>query len=140
MSDITRVFIVEQDEPALIMLNLYLDQFDDIEIVGSATARPELEQQIGRAKPDVVIYNLPSLSETLPSLISNLKSRSTCPALVCIREGNFLPLEGTFRQTPEALLPSFTTVTNLVETIRRSAAKYKVSAQVSAQLPLSKAG
>lgn len=140
MSDITKVFIVEQDEPALIMLHLYLEQFDDIELVGSATARPELEQQIGRAKPDVVIYNLPSASETLPSLISNLKSRSTCPALVCIREGNFLPLEGTFRQTPEALLPSFTTVNNLVETIRRSAAKYKSVADISAQLPLSKAG
>lgn len=139
MNDITRVFIVEQDEPALIMLHLYLDQFDDIEIVGSAVARTELEQQISRVKPDVVIYNLPSASETLPSLISNLKSRSTCPALVCIREGNFLPLEGTFKQTPEALLPSFTTVTNLLETIRRSAAKYKTAAAEPAPIQL-KAG
>jgi DNA-binding NarL/FixJ family response regulator len=138
MNDITRVFIVEHDEPALIMLHLYLDQFDDIEIVGSAEARPELEEQIRRAKTDVVIYNLPSASDTLPGLISQLKSRSTCPALVCIREGNFLPLEGTFKQTPEALLPSFTTVDNLLDTIRRSAAKYKGA--VPAQLPLSKAG
>jgi DNA-binding NarL/FixJ family response regulator len=140
MNDLTRVFIVEQDEPALIMLHLYLDQFDDIEIVGSAIARTELEQQISRVKPDVVIYNLPTASETLPSLISNLKSRSSCPALVCIREGNFLPLEGTFKQTPEALLPSFTTVSNLLDAIRRSAAKYKGTVNAPAQLPLPKAG
>jgi len=139
MNDNTRVFIVEQDEPALIMLHLFLDQFDDIEIVGSACARTELEEQIKRSKADVVIYNLPSASETLPSLISQLKSRSSCPALVCIREGNFLPLEGTFKQSPEVLLPSYTTMQNLVETLRRSAAKYR-GTEVASQLPLSKAG
>ncbi|MBX9667251.1 MAG: hypothetical protein K2X93_06515 [Candidatus Obscuribacterales bacterium] len=139
MHDTTRVFIAEQDQPALIMLSLYLDQFDDIEVVGCAVARPELEEQIRRTKPDVVIYNLPSTSDALPSLISQLKSRQSCPALVCIREGNFLPLEGTFRQTPEALLPSFTTADKLIETIRRSGTKYR-SVVTEQPIALPKAG
>ena len=137
MSETTRVFIAEQDEPALIMLSLYLDQFDDIEIVGSAVAKTELEEQIRRLRPDVVIYNLPSTTDNLPALISLLKSRPSAPALVCIREGNFLPLEGTFKQTPEVLLPSITTTDKLVETIRRTAARYR---SAGTALPLSKAG
>lgn len=139
MNDTTKVFIAEQDEPEFLMLLLYLDQFDDIEIVGSAIARTELEDQIRCAKPDVVIYNLPSASDTLPALISQLKSRQSCPALVCIREGNFLPLEGTFKQTPEALLPSFTPLDKLLDTIRRSAAKYR-GAALAEHVQLSKAG
>lgn len=139
MDEITRVFIAEQDEPALIFLHLFLDQYDDIEIVGSAVAKTELEDQIRRANPDVVVYNLPTSSASLPALISQLKSRQSCPALVCIREGNFLPLEGTFKQTPEALLPSYSSMDKLLETIRRSGAKYRNTTAVETPL-LSKAG
>lgn len=135
-----KVFIAEQDEPSLVMLTLYLDQFDDIEIVGSAVAKRELEEHIAKVRPDVIIYNLPSSTEDLPALIRQLKSREHSPALVCIRDGNFLPLESTFKNTPEALLPSMTTVDKLLETLRRSAAKYRSQSAATPILPLSKAG
>lgn len=121
----TRVFIAEQDAPTLLMLTLYLEQFEDIEIVGSAVARCDLEKQIRRLRPDVIIYNDCSSVEVLPDLICQLKSREESPALISIRKGNFLLLEGTFKQTPEALLSSFTSVESLLETIRRSAEKYR---------------
>ncbi len=125
MNSPARVFIAEMDEPKLLMLSLYLEQFDDIEIVGTAFNKSDLDERIRKQKPDVIIYSDCSATERWSSLICRLKNREHCPALVCIREGNFLPLEGVFNRTPEALLPSFTTVDSLIETIRRSAEAFR---------------
>ncbi len=125
MKSPTRVFIVEQDAPTLIMLALWLDQFDDIEIVGTAVARKDLISQISKLRPDVVIYNWPSNSPNLPSLVRQLRACEESPALVCIRNGNFLPLECTHGTTPEAMMPSTSSTDHLIDAIHRSAEKLR---------------
>jgi|AGTN01.2.fsa_nt_gi hypothetical protein len=130
----TRVFIVEQDAPSLVMLTLFLDQFEDIEVVGTAVAS-KFAGDIRKIDPEVVVYNWPSSLAKLPCLVRYCRKQDAPPALVCIRDGNFLPLEGTVDKHPEAQLPSVTTTDKLLETIRRSAVELRKSRE-AASLPI----
>lgn len=135
MSEPIRVFIIEQDAPALLMLTLWLQQFDDVEVVGTALARSGTLNLIEDANPDVVIYNWPSTSRALPALVRQLRSSENSPALVCIRNGNFLPLECTQNTTPEAILPSTGSANDLLEAIQRSARKLRIADIAGHDLP-----
>lgn len=133
MSKPTRIFIVEQDEPSLVMLNLWLDNLDDIEVVGTALAGEDVLGRIARSRPDVVVFKWQT------STVRQIKTTRDAPALVCIRDGNFLALEGTINGTPEILIPSTHTCDDLIESIKRAAAK-RLAMHTKPEMPLSKAG
>ncbi|MGD9680577.1 MAG: hypothetical protein AB7W16_05270 [Candidatus Obscuribacterales bacterium] len=133
MSKPTRIFLVEQDEPSLVMLNLWLDNFDDIEIVGTALADEDVLGRIALSRPDVVVFKWQT------STVKQLKMTMDAPALVCIRDGNFLALEGMINGTPEILIPSTHTCDELIKSIKRAAAK-RLAMHSKPEMPLSKAG
>ena len=137
MSDTTKVFIVDTNEPALLMLNLWLDNIENLEIVGSSLAKEDFASSVNESQADVVIYNW-NLTKKGYRQIKQLKKRDFAPAFIAIKDGNFLPLEGVMNQTPETLIPTTATLNSLVNSIERNARK-RDYASTSIEMELEKA-
>lgn len=138
MSDTTRIFIVEQDEPSLIMLNLWLDNFEDIEIVGTSLGGEDVLDRVLECRPDVVVFKWQT-STVAKDTLRQLKTMKQSPALVSIRDGNFLALEGMINSTPEILIPSTYSCNDMLESIRRAAVKRR-QVRSANEISLPKAG
>lgn len=122
MSDTTKVFIVDTHEPTLFMLNLWLDNEESLEIVGSALSSDNFIARVNDVQPDVIIYNW-NITKNGYRQIRELKRKAFAPAFIAIKDGNFLPLEGVMNRTPETLIPTTATTESLLNSIFRNAEK-----------------
>ncbi len=137
MNDQVKVFIIDDSEPTLFMLNLWLDHMDDIEVVGTALVTDEFKERVLESQADVIICNWHMTGRGYAQL-QELKIENRSPALISIRDGNYLPLEGVLNQTPETLIPTTATGESLLAAIKRSAEKRSLVAKV-VELGLSEA-
>lgn len=117
-----KVFLIDKSKPTLLMLNLWLDNLDNVEIVGSALSKSDFVEKVNLSEADVVIYNW-NLSKKGYDQIKQLKEQQHSPAFLSIKDGNYLPLEGVMNQTPEVLIPTTSSLDSLTEAIERIAQK-----------------
>lgn len=129
MNDQIKVFIVDNSEPTLLMLNLWLDNIEGIEVVGTALTSESFKDRVIDSDADVVICNWHVTGKSYTQ-ITQIKSSERPPALISIRDGNYLPLEGVLNQSPETLIPTTATCSSLLESIKRSASKRSPVANV----------
>lgn len=128
MNDQIKIFIVDNSEPTLLMLNLWLDNMEELDVVGNALTSESFKDRVIESDADVVICNWHVTGKSY-SQIKQIKSSPRPPALISIRDGNFLPLEGVLNQSPETLIPTTATCESLLECIRRSAVKRRLVAR-----------
>ena len=104
MNDQVKVFIVDDSEPTLFMLNLWLDHMDDIEIVGTALVTDEFKGRVLESEADVIICNWHMTGRGYAQL-QELKRENRSPALISIRDGNYLPSKVFSTRLPRRSFP-----------------------------------
>lgn len=79
MNDQVKVFIVDDSEPTLFMLNLWLDHMDDIEIVGTALVTDEFKGRVLESEADVIICNWHMTGRGYAQLQELKRESLSCP-------------------------------------------------------------
>jgi DNA-binding NarL/FixJ family response regulator len=125
----TKIFIAEYDCARLISLMLWLEQFPEFEITGTAQFGTDLLKRIKESQPDVVLLDFNP--ETIDSLhiIRAIRTSATSAAILATSSAEV--------GVKECLNPS-SSIKDLCESIRRVVNKKRV-AVAAANVPMSKA-
>jgi len=139
MNQRIKIFIVEYDCVSLITLMLWLDQFADLDVLGTTVDTGSLRSQIDDLKPDVVLLDIATPGpEDVPQL-RECKSVEPPPAVLLLYHGDPDGLEGPLKAESEGQLGPETSMSELYDSIVRAASLRRLMLS-AALLPAMQAG
>ncbi len=138
MNERIKIFIVEYDCVNLITLMLWLDQFPEFDVLGTAVDAGSIKTQIADLKPDIVLLDIATPGpEDIPQL-REIKSVSDTPAVLLLYQGTSEELKGPLTNESDGCLGTESTLGDLRDAIlaalkrRRQAIKAPLVAHAKA--------
>lgn len=126
MNPPARVFIIDSDRLSMVTLSLWLDQVQDLEIVGCALQNGNLERRIIDSQPDLVILNTAACGLTAVSTLRRLKATRVDLPVVILHDSD--ELEGPLVSESEIQLNSTVSLKELVGALKKLGLRSKVVA------------
>lgn len=139
MNERIKIFIVEYDCVNLITLMLWLDQFPEFDVLGTAVDAGSIKRQINDLKPDVVLLDIATPGpEDIPQL-REIKSVGDPPAVLLLYQGTSDELKGPLMNESDGYLGTESTLGDMHDAIVSALKRRRVVAS-AACLPIAKAG
>lgn len=135
----TKVFFIEPSCAKLVSLMLWLDQYPEFELVGTASSAFDLRDVVSDAEPDVVLFDIGASSPDDLRSIRELKTTRPCPAVLVMHQDDVALMEGPLTRETDGQIGPKTSLKELAEHLRRAANKRRVALSV-ANVPATRAG
>ena len=134
----TKIFIAEYDCARLISLMLWLEQFPEFEITGTAQFGSDLLQRVKESQPDVVLLDFNT--ETIDSLhiVRAIRNSASAAAILATASGDVSVKECLKSSEADEVINPSSSMKDLCESIRRVVKKKRVA--LAANVPMTKAG
>ena len=139
MSLRTKIFVAERDYGRLINILLYLEQFSDFELVGSAQDIDDLPSQLSDVIPDVILIDADGQHSESLAMVRSVKAAASASSVLFLCGHEPSALENILLAEADGLFKRNLSIKDLPESIRRVHNKRKTAVSVS-HLPLTKAG
>lgn len=138
MNSLTKIFIAEQDCESLVNTMLWLDQYADFEVYGTAQTDSSLTEQIEQMQPDVVMLGIPAASAQAAMAIKAIRSTSSSPAVMVVTR-NDTNVDAIAAETDGQIGPK-TGLKDVPELIQKAVNRRRLSAIAASKMPMAKAG
>lgn len=135
----TKIFIAEYDCARLISLMLWLEQFPEFEITGTAQFGTDLLRRIKDSQPDVVLLDFnPETIDSLP-IVRAIRTSATSAAILATTSGETCVKDCLKASEADEVINPSSSIKDLCESIRRVVNKRRM-AVAAANVPMTKAG
>lgn len=118
---------------------LWLDQYPEFELVGTAASTHGLAEVLSDAEPDVVLFDIGGASPEDLLSVRELKTNRACPAVLVMHQDDVTLMEGPLRRETDGLIGPKTSLKELAEHLQKAANKRQVSLR-AANMPVTRAG
>jgi DNA-binding NarL/FixJ family response regulator len=134
----TKIFIAEYDCARLISLMLWLEQFPEFEITGTAQFGSDLVHRVKESQPDVVLLDFNS--ETIDSLhiVRAIRNSATAAAILATASAEVSVKDCLKSSEADEIINPSSSMKDLSESIRRVVKKKRLA--LAANMPMTKAG
>ncbi len=138
MSARVRIFVIEQDCGRLISLWLWLEQFAEVEVVGSCSQLHEMTQ-LQMQNTDILMIDLEKQDMQSIATLRGLKSLIQAPATLVLCKSESSAIEKAIASEADGIVKPNSPITELAESIIRTYNRRKIQTS-AAKVPLTKAG
>jgi DNA-binding NarL/FixJ family response regulator len=136
MNPRTKLLIAQPDGAKLVSLLLWLEQYTDLEVVGTTCSGDKLASCTSFHQPDVVLLDFSLLAQDQPAKI---KSVASLPAILVMHESDIAPMESALSKDLDGYINPKLALSELTENIRKAAQK-RVVPMAAAYVPATMAG
>jgi DNA-binding NarL/FixJ family response regulator len=135
----TKIFIAEYDCAKLIQLMLWLEQFPEFEVSGTAKIGCDMLQKIKANQPDVVLIDFnPERIDAL-QIVRALRYASADAAIIATASAESGLEEGLLNSDADEILNPASSIKDLCESIRKVVNRHRATL-AAANVPMTKAG
>ncbi|HEY9717852.1 MAG TPA: hypothetical protein V6C69_10310 [Trichormus sp.] len=138
MNSLTKIFIAEQDCESLVNTMLWLEQYADFEVYGTAQTDSSLTDQIEEMQPDVVIFGVAGAAAQVTMAIKAIRSTSSSPAVMVVSR-NDVNVDSLAAEADGQIGPR-TGLKDVPELIQKAVNRRRLSAIATKAVPMAKAG
>ncbi len=139
MNPRTKLLIAQPDGAKLVSLLLWLEQYTDMEVVGTTCSGDKLTDCTSFHQPDVVLLDFCLLSQDPPAATAKIKSVASAPAILVMHESDIAPMESMLSKDLDGYINPKLALSELTEIIRKAAQK-RVVPMSPAYVPATMAG
>ncbi len=122
MNSRTKLLIAQPDGAKLVSLLLWLEQYSDMEVVGTTCSGAKLIDCAAFHQPDVVLLDFSLLAEE-SAATAKLKSVASNPALLVMHESDIAPMGYALGKDLDGYINPKLALQELTENIRKAAQK-----------------
>jgi DNA-binding NarL/FixJ family response regulator len=135
----TKLLIAQPDAAKLVSLILWMEQFTDIEVVGTTRSGDKLVHCVASHQPDVVLLDFSLSAGNAAAAVRRIKGVSSTPAILVMHESDIAPMESALGKDLDGYINPKISLTELTDSVRM-AAQRRVEAGVNAYIPAALAG
>ncbi len=139
MNPRTKLLIAQPDGAKLVSLLLWLEQYTDLEVVGTTCSGDKLAACTSFHQPDVVLLDFSLLAQDQPAATAKIKSVASLPAILVMHESDIAPMESALSKDLDGYINPKLALSELTESIRKAAQK-SVVPMAAAYVPATMAG
>lgn len=134
MNSRTKVLIANNDGAKLISLLLWLEQYTDLEVVGTTATEDEFNQSVNDHQPDVVLMDI-----GINPSSKAIRFTESQPAILLMHESDVAPLEGPLTREFDGQISPKQSLHEMADAIRKAANK-RMLQKTASYIPAQKAG
>lgn len=135
----TKLLIAQPDAGKLVSLILWMEQFTDIEVIGTTRGGEKLVNCISHHQPDVVLLDFSLSTANAGAAASRIKGVSSTPAILVMHESDIAPMEFALGKDLDGYINPKMSLNELTDSVRL-AAQRRVEAGANAYRPAALAG
>lgn len=139
MNPRTKLLIAQPDGAKLVSLLLWLEQYTDLEVVGTTCSGDKLVDCTSFHQPDVVLLDFSLLAQEEKTATAKIKHAASAPAILVMHESDIAPMESALSKDLDGYINPKLALSELTETIRKAAQK-RVVPMPAAYVPATMAG
>lgn len=139
MNPRTKLLIAQPDGAKLVSLLLWLEQYTDLEVVGTTCSGDKLAACTSFHQPDVVLLDFSLLAQDQPAATAKIKAVASSPAILVMHESDIAPMESALSKDLDGYINPKLVLSELTESIRKAAQK-RVVPMAPAYVPATMAG
>ncbi|MCC6976895.1 MAG: hypothetical protein IT343_01135 [Candidatus Melainabacteria bacterium] len=139
MNPRTKLLIAQPDGAKLVSLLLWLEQYSDMEVVGTTCSGDKLVNCATFHQPDVVLLDFSLMAQDEKSTAADIKSVSSTPAILVMHESDIAPMEYALGKDLDGYINPKLSLQELTENVRKSAQK-RLTPVAAAYVPATMAG
>lgn len=139
MNPRTKLLIAQPDGAKLVSLLLWLEQYSDMEVVGTTCSGDKLANCASFHQPDVVLLDFSLMAQDENNAAANIKSTSSTPAILVMHESDIAPMESALGKDLDGYINPKIALQELTESIRKAAQK-RHAPVAAAYVPATMAG
>lgn len=122
MNSRTKVLIAQPDGAKLVSLLLWLEQYSDLEVVGTTCSGEKLAASSAFHQPDVVLLDFTLFAQDENST-AKIKSASSTPSVLVMHESDIAPMGYALGKDLDGYINPKSALQELTENIRKAAQK-----------------
>lgn len=127
MNPRTKLLIAQPDGAKLVSLLLWLEQYTDLEVVGTTCSGDKLAVCTSYHQPDVVLVDFSLLAQDQPEATAKIKNTDSHPAILVMHESDIAPMESALGKDLDGYINPKLALSQLTESIRKAAQKRVIS-------------
>jgi DNA-binding NarL/FixJ family response regulator len=139
MNPRTKLLIAQPDGAKLVSLLLWLEQYTDLEVVGTTCSGDKLAACTTFHQPEVVLLDFSLLAQDQPVIPSKIKATTTHPSILVMHESEIAPMESALGKDLDGYINPKLVLSELTECIRKAAQK-RVASVAPVYVPATMAG
>jgi hypothetical protein len=137
MNSLTKIFIAERDCERLVNTMLWLEQYPDFEVYGSALTDGSLREQIDELQPEIVMLSGPSTAAEAAMAVKVIRSTKAAPAVVLVsKSDNMEPVAAEC----EGHVGPKTELKDIHDVINKAVNRRRIAAIAATAVSMAKAG
>ncbi|HNB24085.1 MAG TPA: hypothetical protein PKZ32_16825 [Candidatus Melainabacteria bacterium] len=135
----TKLLIAQPDGAKLVSLLLWLEQYTDLEVVGTTCSGDKLAACTAYHQPDVVLVDFSQVAQDQQVSTAQLKASASHPAILVMHESDIAPMESALGGDLDGYINPKLALSELTESVRKAALKRALPA-TPAYVPATMAG
>ncbi len=139
MNPRTKLLIAQPDGAKLVSLLLWLEQYTDLEVVGTTCSGDKLSYCTSFHQPDVVLLDFSLMAQDQPATTARIKAVTSSPAILVMYESDIAPMESALSKDLDGYINPKLALSELSENIRKAAQK-RVLPMAASYVPATMAG
>jgi len=138
MNSRTKLLIAQPDGAKLVSLLLWLEQYSDMEVVGTTSSGDKLVDCTNFHQPDVVLLDFSLMAQDEKNT-SNMKAAGSTPAILVMHESDIAPMGYALGKDLDGYINPKFSLQELTDCIRKAAQK-RLAPVAAAYVPATMAG
>lgn len=139
MNPRTKLLIAQPDGAKLVSLLLWLEQYTDLEVVGTTCTGDKLAACATFHQPEVVILDFSLLAQDQPATTGKIKATASHPAILVMHESEIAPMESALGKDLDGYINPKLVLSELTESVRKAAQK-RIAPVAPVYVPATMAG